>query len=54
MFLKQGESNAYRYQFIREAYRKIQSTGTGLVKLDDIAKNLDVSKHPEVVDGGKQ
>jgi hypothetical protein len=33
------------------AYEKLDVNKDGLVKLDDIAKIYDVSKHPEIVNG---
>jgi Ca2+-binding EF-hand superfamily protein len=39
---------------IRKAYQKLDVNSDGLVKLDDIAKLYDVSKHPDVIGGRKQ
>lgn len=39
----------YRMSLIRKAYNKLDVNGDGLVKLDDIAKLFDVSKHPDVL-----
>ncbi len=36
---------------IEAAYKKIASKSNGVVTMDDIAKNYDVSKHPLVVEG---
>ena len=35
------------------AYEKLDVNKDGLVKLDDIAKIYDASKHPDVLDGKK-
>lgn len=44
-----GELNASRKAWIEKAYRKLDVNGDGTVKLDDIAKLYDVSRHPDVV-----
>jgi hypothetical protein len=38
---------------IKQAYEKLDVNCDGVVKLDDIAKLYDVSKHPDVVQGRK-
>ncbi len=35
------------------AYNKLDINGDGLVKLDDIARIYDVSKHPDILSGKK-
>ena len=42
-----------RLECIRRAYAKLDVNGDGLVKLDDVAKLYDASKHPEVMSGRK-
>jgi len=46
--------NAFRLGLIKKAYEKLDVNRDGLVKLDDIAKLYDVSKHPDVISGRKQ
>jgi Ca2+-binding EF-hand superfamily protein len=46
-----GELNDYRISWIKKAYEKLDVNKDGLVKLDDIAKIYDVSKHPEITNG---
>ena len=41
-----------RLSYIKAAYGKLDVNGDGQVTLDDIAKLYDVSKHPEIVNGG--
>lgn len=41
--------NDFRVNLIRKAYNKLDINGDGLVKLDDIAKLFDASKHPDVL-----
>jgi len=48
-----GELSASRVSYIRQAYDKLDINKDGLVKLDDIARIYDVSKHPDVIDGKK-
>lgn len=50
---EQGEVNAYRKRYIKLAYEKLDVNKDGLVKLDDIAKIYDASKHPDVITGKK-
>lgn len=45
--------NASRKRYIKLAYDKLDVNKDGLVKLDDIAKIYDASKHPDVVQGKK-
>lgn len=45
--------NAFRKRYIKMAYDKLDVNRDGLVKLDDIAKLYDASKHPDVLDGKK-
>ena len=51
--LKQGDLNAERKHWIRQAYDKLDVNKDGLVKLDDIAQIYDASMHPEVIEGKK-
>lgn len=44
-----GELNATRKAWIDKAYKKLDVNGDGLVKLDDIAKLYDVTRHPDVL-----
>lgn len=46
-----GTLNDARIAWIKKAYMKLDVNKDGLVKLDDIAKIYDVSKHPEIVNG---
>ncbi len=46
--------NEQRIALIRKAYQKLDENSDGTVKLDDIAKLYDVSKHPDVIQGKKQ
>lgn len=48
-----GELSASRLSWIKKAYQKLDVNGDGTVKLDDIAKLFDVSKHPDIVQGRK-
>jgi Ca2+-binding EF-hand superfamily protein len=48
-----GEINSNRLVWIKKAYQKLDVNGDGTVKLDDIAKLYDVSKHPDVTQGRK-
>jgi Ca2+-binding EF-hand superfamily protein len=48
-----GEINSNRLVWIKKAYQKLDVNGDGTVKLDDIAKLYDVSKHPDVTKGRK-
>jgi hypothetical protein len=45
--------NAFRKRYIKAAYEKLDVNKDGLVKLDDIAKIYDASRHPDVLDGKK-
>lgn len=49
-----GEINASRLAWIKKAYQKLDVNGDGTVRLDDIAKLYDVSRHPDVVQGRKE
>lgn len=48
-----GEISPSRISWIKKAYQKLDVNGDGTVKLDDIAKLYDVSKHPDVTQGRK-
>ena len=48
-----GELNASRKAIIRSAYNKLDVNGDGTVKLDDIARLYDATKHPDYVQGRK-
>eukprot|EP00347_Sterkiella_histriomuscorum_P021558 403333558 len=48
-----GDLNATRKRYIKMAYDKLDVNKDGLVKLDDIAKIYDASKHPDVLQGKK-
>ena len=41
--------NAIRKRYIKIAYDKLDVNKDGLVKLDDIAKIYDASRHPDVL-----
>ncbi len=45
--------NAFRKKYIRLAYEKLDINKDGSVRLDDIAKIYDASKHPDVLQGKK-
>lgn len=49
-----GDLNEYRLSLIKKAYQKLDENSDGTVKLDDIAKLYDVSKHPDIVGGKKK
>ena len=44
-----GDLNNFRVGLIRKAYEKLDVNGDGTVKLDDIARLYDVSRHPDVL-----
>jgi Ca2+-binding EF-hand superfamily protein len=46
-----GELNEVRLRYVRAAYQKLDINGDGSVKLDDVARVFDVSKHPDVLRG---
>jgi len=48
-----GDLNERRLECVRKAYSILDVNGDGQVKLDDIAKIYDASKHPEVMSGSK-
>jgi len=53
-FLRAIRGNAIsdeRKAWVRRAYQKLDVNGDGTVRLDDIAKLYDVSKHPRVISG---
>ncbi len=43
--------NEFRINLIKKAYQKLDANSDGTVKLDDVAKLYDVSKHPDVLSG---
>ena len=45
--------NNNRKKYIRLAYEKLDINKDGLVKLDDISKIYDASRHPDVMSGKK-
>lgn len=51
-FLK-GDLNEARKALIQAAYNKLDATGDGLVKLEDVAQLYDASCHPAVMKGEK-
>ena len=48
-----GELSPARVAVIRQAYNKLDINKDGLVKLDDISKIYDASRHPDVIQGRK-
>jgi Ca2+-binding EF-hand superfamily protein len=40
-----------RKQLVRQAFNILDATGDGQVSIDDILKNYDFSKHPNVIGG---
>lgn len=48
-----GDLQGSRKAIVREAYNKLDVNKDGLVKLDDIAKLYDASRHPDVIEGRK-
>ncbi len=38
-----------RLALVREAFRRLDKTGDGVVKIDDLAQAYDTSKHPLVL-----
>lgn len=48
-----GDLNERRLECVRKAYAILDVNGDGTVKLDDIARIYDASKHPEVQSGSK-
>jgi Ca2+-binding EF-hand superfamily protein len=48
-----GDLNNFRVGIIRKAYEKLDVNRDGSVRLDDIARLYDVSRHPDVVQGRK-
>jgi Ca2+-binding EF-hand superfamily protein len=51
--LLRGEINDFRVSYIKKAYQKLDANSDGTVRLDDIAKLYDVSRHPDVINGRK-
>ena len=49
-----GDLNEFRIGLIRKAYEKLDVNADQSVRLDDIAKLYDVSKHPDVTSGRKK
>ena len=49
-FIK-GDLNEFRKKLIRKAYNKLDVNKDGMVKLDDIERLYDASKHPDVLSG---
>jgi len=49
-----GDLNNYRVGIIRKAYEKLDVNKDGTVRLDDIARLYDVSRHPDVIQGRKE
>ena len=47
-----GDLNETRINWIRKAYAKLDANSDGVVKLDDVARLYDASKHPDVVERG--
>lgn len=43
-----GDLNESRVALIRKAYQKLDANSDGTVKLDDIAKLYDVTRHPDI------
>lgn len=48
-----GDINEARKALIQAAYNKLDATGDGLVKLEDVAQLYDASCHPAVLKGEK-
>lgn len=48
-----GELNDFRIGLVRQAFRKLDKTGDGVVNLDDIRGVYNAQKHPDVVAGKK-
>lgn len=48
-----GKLNDFRLRLVTEAYHKLDRSGDGQVKLDDIARNFDATRSPEVLSGRK-
>lgn len=46
-----GDLNTARMSWVQAAYDKLDVTGDGKVTLEDIAKTIDISNFPEVVNG---
>ena len=46
-----GDMNNFRVGIIRKAYEKLDVNRDGTVRLDDIARIYDVSRHPDVLQG---
>jgi Ca2+-binding EF-hand superfamily protein len=46
-----GDLNNFRIAIIRKAYEKLDVNRDGSVRLDDIARLYDVSRHPDVLQG---
>lgn len=46
-----GDLSETRKRVIRQAYDKLDVNKDGTVKLDDIAKLYDVSRHPDILSG---
>lgn len=42
-----------RIEMVAKAYGKLDVNGDGTVRLDDIAKLFDASRHPDVLSGKK-
>lgn len=40
-----------RKQLVRQAFNILDATGDGVVGIDDVIKNYDFSKHPNVIGG---
>ena len=49
-----GDLNNYRIGIIRKAYEKLDVNRDGQVRLDDIARLYDVSRHPDVLQGRRE
>jgi Ca2+-binding EF-hand superfamily protein len=48
-----GKLNDFRLRLLTEAYQKLDKNGDGQVTLDDIARNFNATRNPEVLQGRK-
>lgn len=46
-----GDLNEYRVNLIKQAFKKLDGNGNGVLEIDEVKEKFDASRHPDVKNG---
>jgi hypothetical protein len=48
-----GDLNDFRVGLVREAFKKLDDNGNGVLEIDEVKLKFDASRHPDVKNGSR-